>query len=132
MRGFGQAGMMAAILFAPSCGREPDSAPASPMEPLRRASFRALAARDFIASCPGWTTRPQSLSQIRRFDELKQLAARKQADRPVWLGENDWRGVARYSDREPCQAGEAAYGEALAAFEGALDDLAVKIAAYRD
>ncbi|HET9428966.1 MAG TPA: hypothetical protein VFO69_11460 [Allosphingosinicella sp.] len=132
MKTMGQAGMLAAILLAPGCGAEKQGTTPTPMEPLRRATFRSLAARDFLASCPGGAARAQTVSQVRRLEELKQLAVRKEAGRAIWLGENDWAGVARYSDREPCETGEESYREALAAFSATLDDLAGRIADYRE
>lgn len=132
MKAIGPAGMLAAILLAPGCGEDKEAASANPMEPLRRATFRTLAARDFLASCPGGAARAETLPQARRFEELKQLAIRKKAGRAIWLGENDWAGVARYSDREPCEPGEEPYREALAAFSGALGQLAGRIAEYRE
>ena len=132
MKAIGPAGMLVAILLAPGCGEEKEASSASPMEPLRRATFRTLAARDFLASCPAGAARAETLPQIRRLEELKQLAIRKQAGRAIWLGENDWAGVARYSDREPCEPGEEAYREALAAFSGTLGELAGRIAEYRE
>ena len=132
MRAIGQAGMLAAILFAPACGPDPQPKSTSPLEPLRRATFRTLAARDFFISCPRSAVRGERVTQIRRLDILKQLAVRKKAGRAVWLGENDWAGVSRYSEREPCAPGQESYREALAAFSGALDDLAHEIATYRE
>src|SRR5687768_11873296 len=111
MRAMGQAGMLAAILLAPGCGDEPDTVSADAMEPLRRATFRTLAARDFLASCPGGSTRADSLAQLRGLEELKQLALAKRAGQAIWLGENDWAGVARYSEREGCVVGEEPYRE---------------------
>ena len=128
----GQAGMLAAILLAPGCGEEEEGRSAGPLEPLRRATFRSLAARDFLASCPAGAERSETLPQLRRLEELKQLAIRKQAGQAIWLGENDWAGVARYSNREPCEAGEESYREALAAFSGTLDALAGRIVEYRE
>ena len=119
----------AAVLLAPGCGSERQVSP-SRDEPVRRATFHSLAARDFLATCAGGPDRPETARQDARFAELRQLAARKQAGRAVWLGENDWGAVERYSDREPCEPGEAAYGEALAAYSGALDALAARIAAF--
>lgn len=118
----------AAVLFSPGCGPEPERQSA---EPVRRASFRSLAARDFLLSCPGGAARPETARQSARLEELKQLAVRKGAGRAVALGQNDWAGVARYDDRERCTAGEEAYGEALSAFAGTLDELARRIADYR-
>jgi len=131
MKAVGQAGMLAAILLVPGCGEEPESTSADPREPLRRATFRSLVTRDFLVSCPGGAAAHAATTlQIRRFEELKQLAVRKEAGQAIWLGENDWAGVARYSDREPCQPGEKPYREALAAFSGSLDVLAARVADY--
>ena len=121
--------LSAAVLLAPGCGPGSDATP-SRDEPVRRATFRSLAARDFLATCAGGPNRPETLRQRERLEELKQLAARKEAGQAVWLGENDWAGVARYAGREPCAPGEQAYGEALAAFAETLDSLAGRIADY--
>jgi hypothetical protein len=66
-----------------------------------------------------------------RFDGLRELAVRKGADYPIWAGNNDYAAMARRSVRERCLAGETAYNEALAAYDGALSDLAHQIAEYR-
>ena len=124
--------MLAAMFLVPSCGSDPRPAPDNPMEPLRRATFRAFAARDFLVTCPVIPERQEIVFQVRRFEELKQLAARKHAGRAFWLGENDWAGVSRYSNRQTCAAGEKAFGQALASFSGSLDSLAGQIAAYRE
>lgn len=120
----------AAVLLAPSCGGTGKNA-GDADDLLRQASFRSLAARDFLMSCPGSGRRTETIRQTARLEELKQLAARKEAARSVWLGENDWAAVVRYSDREPCRAGEQAFRQALAAFSGTLDVLAARIAEYR-
>ena len=117
--------LSAAVLLAPGCGDEP---PGESGEPVRRASFRSLAARDYLLSCPGAASRAETERQSARLEELKQLAIRKGAGRAIALGENDWAAVARYDEREPCGSGEDAYGEALAAFGGTLDELAGRIA----
>ena len=123
------AGMLsAAVLLSPGCGGEPEKAS---VEPVRRASFRSLAARDFLLTCPGAARRAETVRQAQRLEELKQLAIRKEAGQAVALGENDWGAVARYSDREPCPPGEEAYGEALAAFSATLDDFARRVAEHR-
>jgi hypothetical protein len=125
------AGMVsAAVLLAPGCGGSPSDRPQD-SDPLRQASFRSLAARDFLASCPGAAARSDTLQQVQRLEELKQLAVRKGAARAVALGENDWAAVARYDERERCEPGEEAYGEAMAAFSQTLDTLARRIAEYR-
>jgi len=127
-----RAGMLsAAILLTPGCGEEDKAAAENGFEPVRRATFRAMSARDFMVNCPGGAARGETAAQVRRLEELKQLAIRKEAGRAIWLGENDWAAVARYSDREPCEAGEEAYREALADFMGTLDELAGRIAEFR-
>ena len=122
------AGMLsAAMLLAPGCGGT--SAPeASRDEPLRRAGFRSLAAREYLASCPGAESRPEMTPQAVRHDELKQLAARSGAGEAIALGENEWAGVSRHSPPEPCPPGEEAWRQALARYGGSLDTLAARIA----
>jgi hypothetical protein len=120
----------AVVLLAPGCGEQAAPSP-SPEEPLRRAGFRSLAARDLLISCPDAGVRREVAYQASRHDELKQLAARSGAGRAVALGENEWVGVTRHSPPEPCAAGEEAYRHALAAYGGALDTLAARIAEYR-
>jgi hypothetical protein len=119
----------AAVLLVPACD-EPALPPPSLDEPVRRANFRSLVALDYLESCPGGAARAETRHQRARHEELKQLAARKQAGQAIWLGESDWAAVRRYQDREPCPPGEAAFGEALAAFSGTLDELAARIAAF--
>ncbi len=125
------AGMLsAAILLAPGCTEDMRAEKAD--DPVRGAAFRSLAARDHLLSCPGSAGRRETRFHQSRLEELKQLAARKPAGAALWLGENDWAGVARYSDRPPCAVGEAAYAEALSAFSAALDRLARAIADHRE
>jgi len=133
MKGSGaMAGMAsAAMLLAPGCGGGAGKAPASADEPLRRASFRSLAAREFLFSCPGGAARGETRAAIARHEELKQLALGKDAGHAVALGENDWAGLRRHDERGPCAPGDKAYFEALAAFRGALDTLAGRIADHR-
>lgn len=124
-----RAGMLSAVvLLSPGCGENPDERTPPASEPIRRASFRSMAARDFLSSCPEGATRPETVRQVARFEELKAFARRKGGGRSIWLGENDWAAVAQRSDRESCEAGEQAYGQALAAFSGTLDELAGRIA----
>ena len=125
------AGMLsAAALLSSGCGGE---APArgEREEPVRRAAFRSLAARDFLLTCPAGAGRRETDYQAQRLAELKRLGGEKGAGRAIWLGENDWAGVSRYGDRERCEPGEAAYLEAVAAYSGTLDALAARIAEYR-
>jgi len=125
------AGMLsAAVLLAPGCGQTERKA-SSNDEPVRRAAFRSMIARDFLASCPGAGARPETARQAQRHAELKQLGARKGAGHALWLGENDHGGLARHDDRRPCAAGEAAYRGALGGYGATLDALAGRIAEYR-
>lgn len=125
------AGMLsAAVLLSSGCGRSQDPrAKAETGEPVRGATFRVLSARDHLASCPGAAGRPELARAAERFDELRRFAVRKGAGHALWLAENQYGGVARLGGREPCEAGEAAFGQALAALNGALDDLGGRIAA---
>ena len=126
-----KAGMLSAVvLLSPGCGDDSVQRVSESNEPLRRASFRSLAALDFLASCPGGAGRAETTRQVERFEELKAFARRKDAGHSIWLGENDWAAVAQRSQREPCPAGEEAFGEALAAFGGSLDELATRIAEH--
>lgn len=120
----------AAVLLAPACGERAAPA-ASRDEPLRRAGFRSLAARDLLISCPEAGSRREVAYQAARHDELKQLAAHSGAGDAVALGENEWAGVTRHSPQETCAPGDEAYRQALAAYSGALDTLAARIAEHR-
>jgi hypothetical protein len=125
------AGMLsAAMLLAPGC--DPGLPPHSPTadEPVRRANFRSLAARDFLFTCSGGASRTETVRQLERFAELTRFGRQRGADHAIWLGENDWNGLSRHDRREPCEPGEEPYREALAAFEGTLDELAGRIGAY--
>ena len=122
--------LSAAMLLGPGCGASPNRDSPSRDEPLRRAGFRAIAARDHFATCPGAASGPEMAYQARRHDELKQLAARTGAAEPVALGENEWFGVSRSAAPERCEAGDEAYRAALGRYAGALDTLAARIADY--
>lgn len=130
MRAATAGAITAAVLLAPGCGGAAPGAKDED-EPVRRAAFRSLVARDFLLTCPAGAGRRETEYHVGRFDELKLLAARKGAGNAVWLGENDWAGLSRYGDREPCAAGEEAYAQALAAYSAALDRLAGAIAEDR-
>ena len=125
------AGMLsAAVLLSPGCGRsEEKNVAGEAAEPLRWATFRALAARDFLTTCPAAAGRPEPIRAAERFDELRRFAARKGAAHALWLAENDYGGVARHGGREPCASGSEAFGQALAALNTALDELGGRIAA---
>ena len=122
--------LSAAMLLGPSCGSSSNRDAPNRDEPLRRAGFRSLVARDYFASCPGAAASAEMAYQTARHEELKQLAARSDAGRVVALGENEWAGISRVADRERCPDGDQAYREALARFSGALDTLAARIADY--
>jgi len=120
---------MAGALLA--CDGAPESKTASREEPVRRAAFRVMIARDLLASCPSGP-RPEGVRQAGRYAELGQLASRKGAGHAIWLGENDYRAFGPHSERERCVAGEEPYREALAQYSGTLDALAGRIAEYRE
>ena len=124
------AGMLsAAALLSSGCERGGAPARGDTEEPVRWATFRALAARDFLATGPGASGRIELRQASERFDELRRFADRKGAGQSLWLADNDYAGVARHGGREPCKPGDAAFGEALAALNGALDELGGRIAA---
>ena len=120
----------AAILFAPGCGGCSGNGQ-SDSDPLRRASFRTLAARDYLLGCPGGGERLETRRQIERLSELNRFAAEKGALQSLQLAANDWAGLGPHDARTPCAPGEAAYRAALADFSGRLDELAAGIAEYR-
>jgi hypothetical protein len=125
------AGMVsAAMLLAPGCGETPQKGPAA-NDPVRRASFRSLAAKDFLLGCPGGGERPETQRQLERFAELNRFADEKGAMQSLQLAANDWAGVGRHDARPPCAPGETAYRAALADFSNRLDDLAAGIGSYR-
>ncbi len=122
------AGMLsAAILLAPGCERraEPRN---SKEEPVRRAAYRALLARELLDSCPAGTTPP---NEAARYEELKRLAVQAGAGHALWLGENDAAAVRRVSAGERCGPGEASRRAALVSYSRSLDGLAGRLAEYR-
>lgn len=125
------AGMLsAAVLLSSGCGRGDDRGKSGDAEdPVRLAAFRVLAARDFFATCPGAAGRIELVRAAERFDELKRFAIRKGAGQSLWRAENDYAGLSRHGGREPCAAGDAEFGQALASLNGALDVLGGRIAA---
>ena len=123
--------LSAAVLLAPGCGGGTPERPPSHDEPLRRAVFRALAARDYLFTCPAAGSRAEIAAQLTRADELTALAVRKGAERAMALGQNDWNAVARYDERERCDTGEGPFLEALAQYDETLDTLAGRIAEYQ-
>lgn len=117
---------MAALLLAPGCGAAPKAEPSAD-EPVRRANFRSLAARDFLLSCTGAAERSETRGATARHEELKQLGA-IQARHALALGENDWAGMSRHDRRSRCGVGETPYRAALAAYGRSLDTLAAGLA----
>ncbi|HST36974.1 MAG TPA: hypothetical protein VLK25_10150 [Allosphingosinicella sp.] len=117
----------AAMLLAPGCGAAPKSSPSAD-EPVRRANFRSLAARDFLLSCAGAAGRGETRIATARHEELKQLGVGAEAGHALALGENDWAGLQRHDRRAPCAAGETPYRAALAAYGRSLDALAARLA----
>ena len=116
----------AAILFAPGCGGGAENK-AVPADPVRRASFRSLAARDFLLTCPGGRERLDTRRQLERMDELNRFAFEKGAMPSLQLAANDWAGLSRHDTRRPCAAGDPAYAAALTDFSARLDDFAAEI-----
>ena len=122
------AGMLsAAILLAPGCERRPEPRN-SKEEPVRRAAYLAVLARELLDSCPAGGT---PASEAARFEELKRLAAQTGAGYALWLGENDVAATARASLPERCGPGVAPRNAALTAYSRSLDRLAGRIAEYR-
>jgi hypothetical protein len=123
--------LSAAMLLAPSCGGRPDPKAASREEPVRRAAYKSLLARDLLASCRAVGGESVPPAESARYDELKRLAFQAGAGHAIWLGENDFAAVRRVSPAERCGPGAAARSAALAAYGGALDGLAGRIAEFR-
>ena len=127
MRGAAAAGVVsAAILFAPGCAGPVENRTA-PVDPVRRASFRSLVARDFLFGCSGGAARAETRPQLARMGELYRFAYEKGAGQSLWLAENDWAGLKPHDTARPCAQGEGPYRAALAAFAARLDELAVGI-----
>ena len=120
----------AALLLAPGCGGGALDK-AGPDDPVRRASFRSLAARDFLFGCSGGTGREETRRQVERMGELYRFAYEKGAGQSLWLAENDWAGLAARDDRAPCAPGDGSYRAALADFSARLDELAAGIREVR-
>jgi hypothetical protein len=120
----------AAILFAPGCGESGENKAAA-SDPVRRASFRSLAAKEFLLGCPGAGERPETERQLERLAELNRFADEKGAMPSLQLAANDWAGLGQHDDRAPCAPGEAAYRAALADFSSRLDELAEGIGRYQ-
>lgn len=124
------AGMVsAAIFFAPGCGGGADNKAAA-SDPVRRASFRSLAARDFLVTCAGGPARIETRRQLERMDELNRFAFEKGAMTSLQLAANDWAGLSRHDTRGRCPPGEPAYAAALTDFSARLDQFAASIGEY--
>ena len=122
------AGMLsAAILLAPGCERRPEPRN-SKEEPVRRAAYLAVLARELLETCPAGGT---PASEAARYEELKRLAVQTGAGYALWLGENDVAATARGSAPERCGPGEEPRRAALTAYSRSLDTLAGRIAEYR-
>jgi hypothetical protein len=121
---------MAAILCAPGCGGGSQDKAAS-NDPLRLASFRSLAGRDFLLTCPGGAARAETRRQLERLAELNRFAFEKGALPSLQLAQNEWAAIAPHDSRPRCAPGEPAYRAALADFSAQLDALAISIGGYR-
>jgi hypothetical protein len=122
------AGMLsAAILLAPGCERRPEPRN-SKEEPVRRAAYLAVLARNLLDTCPAGAT---PANQVARYEELKRLGVGAGAGHALWLGENDAAAMNRVTPAERCAAGEEPRQAALAAYSRSLDSLAGRIAEYR-
>ena len=97
----------AAMLLAPGCGTAPKSN-SSADEPVRRANFRSLVARDFLLSCAGASARGETRTAMARHEELKQLGVGAEAGHALALGENDWAGLKRHERRARLRRGGGA------------------------
>lgn len=125
--GAAAAGMLSAVmLLAPGCERRADKAD-SREEPVRRAAYKSLLARDLLAGCPAGGV---PAGESARYGELKRLAAQRDAGHAIALGENDFASVRRFPKGERCGPGEAARDAALAAYARTLDTLAGRIAEF--
>jgi hypothetical protein len=122
------AGMLsAAILLAPGCERRPEPRN-SKEEPVRRAAYLAILARDLLESCPAGGA---PAGEAARYWELTRLAVQTGASHAIWLGQNDAAAVNRVSPAARCGAGDPARQAALATYSRSLDTLAGRIAEYR-
>ena len=122
------AGMLsAAILLAPGCERRPEPRN-SKEEPVRRAAYLSILARELLDSCPAGGV---PTGEATRYGELTRLAVQSGAGHAIWLGENDATAISRVSPARTCAAGEPARQAALATYSRSLDVLAGRIAEFR-
>jgi len=120
----------AAMFFAPGCDRAGDNK-SSASDPVRRASFRSLAARDFLLTCTGGPERLETRRQLERMSELNRFAFEKGAMPSLQLAANDWAGLSPHDTRGRCAPGEPAYQAALTDLSARLDQLAAAIGDYQ-
>jgi hypothetical protein len=120
----------AAILCAPGCGGGADNKAAA-ADPVRRASYGSLAARDFLLTCPSGPGRGETRRELERLGELNRFAFEKGAMPSLQLAANDWAAMSRFDRHPPCAPGEAAYAAALTDFSARLDALAAAIGEVR-
>lgn len=126
--GAATAGMLSAVmLLAPGCERRAEKAD-SREEPVRRAAYKSLLARDLLAGCPAGGV--PDVERV-RYEELKRLAAQLGAGHAIALGENDFAAMRRFPKGGRCGPGEAGRAAALAAYARTLDALAGRVAEYR-
>src|SRR6195952_2142176 len=128
--GAGAGLVWASILSAPGCGGGAQNK-ATASDPVRRAGYRSLAARDFLLGCAGGPARLETRRQLERMSELNRFAFEKGAMPSLQLAANDWAGRSRLDRRAPCAPGETAYRAALTDFSARLDQLAASIAEVR-
>ena len=120
------------MLLAPGCGRRTDAQSPSRDEPVRRASFRSLAARDFLSSCPAVAARREVAYQAAAARGAE-AARRAQRRRPGGLrsARTIGRACRAMRDREACAARRGGLSPgARRLLHGALDTLAGRIAEY--
>jgi hypothetical protein len=122
--------VLLATMVAAGCGSGQGNK-AAPSDPVRRASFRSLAARDFLFTCAGGRERAETREQLQRMGELQRFAYEKGAVHSLWLAQNEWAGLAAHDVRPPCAPGEGAYRAALGDFSAQLDELAAGIREVR-
>ena len=131
MKAAGAAAVSAALLLVPACGGAAERDAANE-EAVRRAGYRAAAARDFLATCRAGAGRAETRAQLARLDQLRRLSASKRIGPALWAGENEWVAVRRRSQPPACGPGEQDYRAALVRFSRSLDALAAHIRDHRE
>jgi hypothetical protein len=115
--------LSAVVAFSPGCGSAPQDRTLS-SDPVRRATFHSLAARDYLFGCPGGATRAETQAQVARMNELYRFAIQKGAEESLALAQGEWETLSPHDTQPPCAAGEVPYRTALAGFSARLDELA--------